>query len=130
MKKIFIEWKHFDKDGKTCNRCSQTGNNLRTVIEQIKHEYASKGVEIQFQETKLPERSMSESNQILINGILLENHIPDAIAGENNCDSCSDLIDDPQGCNCRTVNQGDDIYEDIPTDIIKQAIINFININL
>ena len=127
MKKLLIEWKHFDKNGVTCKRCSQTGNNLSDVIKQLKDKYISDGIEIKFQETKLSESRMAESNQILINGVLLENLIPGAKSGENYCNSCSDLIDDPKGCHCRTVNQGEAIYEDIPIDLIKQAIKNYLN---
>jgi len=127
MKKLLLEWKHFDKDGATCTRCSQTGSNLEAVIEQLKIEHASEGIDISFQETKLPESQMSESNQILINGVLLEKLIPNTVAGENYCDSCSDLLDDPSGCNCRTVLKGDEIYEAIPVSLIKQAITNMLH---
>lgn len=127
MQKLFIEWKHFDKGGATCKRCSQTGSNLETVIKHLKDEFVSKGIDIQLKETKLPESRMTESNQVLIDGVLLEKLIPNAHVGENHCDSCSDLIDDPSGCNCRTVKHGDDVYEAIPSDLIKQAITNSLN---
>lgn len=124
MQKLLLEWKHFDKDGATCKRCSQTGSNLGEVIKQLKDEYAAKGIEIVFQETKLPESRMAESNQVLVDGVLLENLIPNVQVGNNYCDSCSDLMDNPSGCNCRTVKQDDNIYEAIPTDLIRQAITN------
>jgi len=127
MNKLFIEWKHFDKDGTTCKRCFQTGSNLNEAVKQLKNDYLSKDIEIQFQETKLPENRMSESNQILINGKLLENLIPNTKAGENYCDSCSDLIDNPKGCHCRIVNQGENVHEEIPINLIKQAITNCLN---
>lgn len=126
MKKIRIEWKHFDKGGKTCERCSQTGDNLSVVIKDLQNEFYSRGIDIQFQETKLPESRMAESNQILINGVLLENLIPDTKAGENFCSSCSDLIENPEGCQCRIVNQGGYIHEEVSVDLIKQAIISSI----
>jgi hypothetical protein len=129
MQNLLIEWKHFDKDGTTCKRCSQTGSNLNKAVEQLKTTYVEKGIEIQFQETKLPENRMAESNQILINGELIENLIPDTKVGENYCDSCSDLIDDPKGCNCRTVNQGVTIHEDIPIELIKQTVANYLSNN-
>lgn len=130
MKKLIIEWKHFDKEGKTCTRCSQTGDNLGEVIKDIQNEFSAKGIEIQFLETKLPESRMPESNQILIGGIPLENLIPDTKVGENYCNSCSDLIENPGGCQCRTLGRAGDIYEEIPVDLIKQAIINELKNNL
>ena len=123
MKKLTIEWKHFDKNGKTCVRCGQTGKNINEAINQIRQDGKLK-------ETKLQESQMSESNQILINGVLIENVLPNTSTGENYCDSCSNLIDDPSGCNCRTINQNQDIYEDIPVDLIKQAIKASLNSNV
>lgn len=125
MKKITIEWKHFDKEGKTCERCSGTGENLLKVISKMQKEH---GMEISFKETKLPEEKMSESNEILIDNILLENLVPDTKAGENNCSSCAELIDQPEKCNCRTLNQGEKVFEEIPIEIIEQAILSRINL--
>lgn len=118
MKKIVVEWKHFDKNGATCERCSQTGKNL---------EQALFGLPVEFIETKLPESRMAESNQILIDGVLLEVLIHGAKAGENSCGSCGDLIGNPGYCHCRTVNQGKEIHESIPISLIKQAINNKLN---
>lgn len=128
MKKILIEWKHFEKDGRTCKRCSNTGDNLNQVFNQLKKEYLALGIKVQYKETKLPESRMSESNQILLDGELIENVIPNAKLGENHCDSCSDLIDDSQECNCRTITYKDKTYEAIPIDLIKQAIISKLGI--
>lgn len=129
MKNLLIEWKHFDKNGATCDRCSQTGSNLDEVIKQLKDEYRDKGINIQFQETKLTEDQMSKSNQVLINGELIENLISNTEAGENYCDSCTDLVDNPKGCNCRTIIHGEIVHEEIPLEFIKQAITNYLSIN-
>ena len=59
MSRLLIEWKHFDKDGATCKRCSQTGGNLSKIITQIKCEFIAKGIEIQLHEIKLPESKIS-----------------------------------------------------------------------
>lgn len=122
MNKIIIEWKHFDKNGATCERCSKTGNNINKVIEDLQ-----KDLDIDFIETKLTEDRMSESNQIIINGKMIEELIPNTIVGENFCSSCTDLTDNSSDCHCRTINQGEAVFEDIPTDLIKTAILNIIN---
>lgn len=122
MKKIIIEWKHFDKNGTTCDRCSQTGNNLQEAIKDLQKEF-----DIEFTETKLTEDRMSESNQIIINGKLIEELIPNTKVGENFCSSCTDLADSSSNCNCRTLSQGETVFEDIPVDLIKTAILNIIN---
>lgn len=123
MTKIIIQWKHFDKDGSTCNRCSKTGDNIQQVIRGLQKEF-----EIEFVETKLTEDQMSESNQVIINGKLLEDIIPNTKAGENYCNSCSDLIGKPGDCHCRTLTQGEKIFEDIPQELIKSAILKILNL--
>lgn len=124
MNKLIIEWKHFDKEGKTCIRCLQTGENICEVMSNLKADSKFNDIEIELKETKLPESRMNESNQILINGVLIENLLTGISIGENYCDSCSGLVNDPYGCNCRTINQRGNVHENIPVDMIKQAVIN------
>ncbi|MBU1130216.1 DUF2703 domain-containing protein [Patescibacteria group bacterium] len=123
MQKIKIEWKHFDKKGKTCQRCSQTGRNLIQVLKDLKAEFASRDIQIELKETKLPENRMAESNSILIGGVPLENLILKAKAGENVCHSCSELTGQPDNCCCRTIEHEEKTFEEIPSNMIKQAIL-------
>lgn len=122
MKRLLIEWKHYDKNGATCDRCNQTGINLNLAIKKLCKKYSSKGIDFSYKETNLTEDRMSESNQIIIDKQLLENLIPGAKSGINCCDSCADLLENSQGCNCRTINIGKNVHEEIPVDIIIQAI--------
>lgn len=121
MKILNIEWKHFDKEGKTCERCSETGNNLREVINDLQQGLSAQGIWVELKEIRLPENQMPESNQILFNGVSLEELIPKAIAGENNCYSCSQLINNAAGCRCRTVNFQGRVFEEIPKELIELA---------
>lgn len=125
MTQIIIEWKHFDKNGATCNRCSKTGKNLQKVIKNLQKEF-----DIEFIETKLTEDRMSESNQIIINKKPLEELIFNAKVGENFCSSCTDLTNNASDCHCRTINQGETVFEEIPVNLIKTAILNIINSKL
>jgi len=43
MKTLTIEWKHLDKEGATCVRCSDTGKTLAEVVKDLSREW--KGVE-------------------------------------------------------------------------------------
>jgi len=128
MKKLIIEWKHFDKEGKTCERCSETGKNLSRVINGLRTELLPKGVEIEYRETKLPENRMSESNMILINSVPLEQLIPDTKVGKNNCCSCSQLINDASSCRCRTVTHQGIVFEEVPRKLIRLAILRCLNL--
>jgi hypothetical protein len=121
MRKIAIEWKHFDKGGKTCARCSATGANLADAISGLRDEFQPKGVEIELTEIKLPESRMDESNEIRIDGILLEKLLPKATAGRNECLSCGDLIGSDSCC-CRTISQRGETFEEIPVALIREAI--------
>lgn len=38
MRKFSIEWKYFDKEGKTCGRCSAMGANLAETIKGLQNE--------------------------------------------------------------------------------------------
>lgn len=127
MEKLIIEWRHFDKEGKTCARCSGTGSNIERVIEEMKKDLADKGVDIELKEVKLTEEKMSESNKIIIDGTPLEELIPNTKVGENDCPSCAELIDGPKDCHCRTILQEDSTLEEIPVEMIKSAILNKLN---
>jgi hypothetical protein len=119
MKTLEIEWRHLDKNGRTCLRCSDTLQSLQQVIQQLAVECAPHGVEIVYRETKLPIEQLSESNLILFNGIPLEAALPGASAAENECPSCGDLCGEPGLC--RTVSVGGQTFEAIPAALIRQA---------
>jgi hypothetical protein len=119
MKTLEIEWRHLDKDGRTCLRCSDTLQSLRQVIARLAAECAPRGVSISYRETKLPLEQLSQSNLILFNGVPLESVLPDAAASENECQSCGDLCGQPSFC--RTVTVGDRTFEAIPATVIRQA---------
>lgn len=72
---------------------------------------------------------MPESNIILINNVPIEQLLSDTQAGENECCSCSGLINNASSCRCRTINNQGNIYEAIPADLIKLAITNYLKSN-
>ncbi|MGB7970339.1 MAG: DUF2703 domain-containing protein [Candidatus Deferrimicrobiaceae bacterium] len=119
MKTLTIEWKHLDKDGATCVRCRDTGKTLAEVVGELKHECKETGVRVVFRETVLGADRIRESNQILFNGVPLENLLPGAVAGENACQSCCDLLG--QETSCRTIERDGKRYEAIPESLIRAA---------
>ena len=114
-----IEWKHFVVGDETCDRCEKTGCSLRSAIEELRHELTPKGVEICLTETFLDKTRMSESNEICMNGVLLE-ELLSAETVSTKCPSCGSLTGDTSCC-CRAVGIGDDLYEDVPVWAIKKA---------
>ena len=117
-KRLEIEWKHFAVGDATCERCGNTGESLRTVIEELRHEYASAGVKINLTETLLDKNRMAESNEIRMNGRLIEDLLAADVVSTD-CPSCGTLAEEST-C-CRAIAIEDKRYEDIPAGMIKKA---------
>ncbi len=122
MRNLIIEWKHFDKDGKTCDRCSGTGANLKKAIDSLRSDLDSEGISLTLVETKLSQDHMNESNEVIIDGVKIEDVLPGMASGENECSSCAILIDASE-CRCRTIKEEGDTFEEIPEEMIKRAIL-------
>lgn len=112
---VVIEWRHYDKAGATCDRCGDTGANLKQVIA----EYAGQGVLIELQETFLNEEQISESNLVLINGVPLEELLA-ATAGESDCPSCSCLTG--SATSCRTLQCDGETFEELTPALLRKGI--------
>uniref|UniRef100_A0A831TXQ8 DUF2703 domain-containing protein n=1 Tax=Geobacter metallireducens TaxID=28232 RepID=A0A831TXQ8_GEOME len=119
MGELTIEWRHYDKDGATCERCSATGQSLKEVVAALREELAPRGVRIVFTETRLTEEQLPESNLILFNGTPLEELLAGAKASESTCPSCSCLAGTETSC--RTVELEGTTHEEIPADLIRRA---------
>lgn len=119
MDTLHIEWKHLEKDGKTCDRCRETGTTLRRVIGDLVGELAAKDIRVTFTETRLSEREIPQSNSILFNGVPLEDLLPGAQVTDNHCESCSGLCGATTWC--RAMRIGDTIYNAIPDFMIREA---------
>ncbi len=120
MKTVEIEWMHLDKNGNTCKRCKDTKEEIKKVISYLNVKCASSGIKINFLETKLSESEIKNSNLILINGIPLENIIPNTQVSSNNCTSCREITQKKELC--RTIVQHNSIYEVIPQKMIQDAV--------
>lgn len=117
MKTLVIEWKHLESQGRTCDRCSDTGQAVREVVAELEQDLGREGVAVSFTETVLGEDRIPESNQILFNSVLLEDLLPGATAGENACCSCTELLG--VETSCRTVEVGRQAYEANPAELIR-----------
>lgn len=118
-RELVIEWRHYDKEGATCDRCAATGASIRGVIAELGEELGTRGVCVTLRETPLPEEKMAQSNMILFDGIALEELLDDATADENSCPSCSCLTG--TDTNCRIVKHQGKSYEEIPGELIRKA---------
>ncbi len=125
MKELVIEWRHLIKDGKTCNRCENTGIEIQKAIATLKKDIGNDNWEIIFKETAITDIQLHESNAILINNIPIEKILPKAQKSKNHCDSCGEILGTPAFC--RTIEYKNQIFETIPASLIRDAVIMYIN---
>lgn len=125
MKHLEIEWRHFEKEGETCDRCAGTGGEVHRAIKAISSDLEASGWGIIFKETPLPDTQIAESNIILLNGIPIEEILPKARKSENCCVSCGEMLGTPTSC--RTIEYKGQIHETIPAAIIREAVDIYVN---
>ncbi|MDD1685135.1 MAG: DUF2703 domain-containing protein [Methanoregula sp.] len=117
-KRLEIEWKHFTVNNATCERCGKTGESLHTAVEELRRKFAPAGVKINLTETILDKTRITESNEIRMNGRLLEDLLAAGVV-PTDCPSCGTLAGE-NTC-CRAIEINDERYEDIPAELIKKA---------
>ena len=117
-KRLEIEWKHFAVGDATCERCGNTGEALKDTVEELKREFAPAGVKINLTETLLDKTRIAESNEIRMNGILIEDLLAAGVVSTD-CPSCGTLAGEST-C-CRAIEIDNERYEDIPAEMIKKA---------
>jgi len=120
MQTLNIEWRHLVKDGNTCFRCSDTGEALDSMINQLNQECQASGWEIRFIEIPLGAGDIDQSNMILINGVPIEDILPGAKSASSHCASCCEFTG--RFTECRTVEFGGNRYEAIPEALIRSAV--------
>lgn len=120
MRTHTIHWEHLDVDGRTCDRCSDTGELLRTLVKELNTACRSRGVRLELQETALPPDRLEDSNRIRIDGRPLTQGLPGTASGLSECSSCGTLIGEPAAC--RTVEHGGNSYAVPPLWLIRQAV--------
>ena len=119
MMELAVEWRHFDKEGATCLRCSATGETLEEVLEEMRAELAPRGIGITFTETKLGEGEIAESNMVLFNGVPLEKILAGAEVSGTLCASCGCFTG--RETYCRTIEYEGKAFEEIPRELIRKA---------
>jgi hypothetical protein len=120
MNVLEIEWRHFDQEGNTCVRCSETGAALQRAVNGLAEECRPKGWEIRCKETKLAAEQITASNMILINGKPIEHILSNAVLRETHCQSCCEMLGSSSTC-CRAIELDGTLYEGIPWHVIRQA---------
>lgn len=114
-----IEWKHLDRAGSTCDRCGDTGDQLRSLAVRLARCCAPDQLRVQLRETKLAPDQLSESNVVLFNGRVIEDILPRTTVTETDCPSCTELTGAPAAC--RALLAGGERHEVLPLSLLWQA---------
>ena len=120
MKTHTIEWKHLDQNGRTCDRCHDTGANLRSVVRKLNTSLGSRRVRFRLKETRLKPSRLAESNSIIIDGRPLETLLPATRVTTTECGSCGELLGQPT--DCRALTMDGQTYDTIPPELIHDAL--------
>lgn len=128
MTELRIEWRHYAKEGATCDRCAATGSSVAQVVGALQQELSQRGVTVTFSETLLPAERMAESNMVLFNGIPLEELLADATVRASECPSCSCLTG--TATRCRTIEHAGVSHEEIPAELIRKAALLATNLTI
>lgn len=60
-RELAIEWRHYDKEGATCDRCAATGTSVKEVVAELAKELDLRGVTVKLKEISLPQEQMAQS---------------------------------------------------------------------
>ncbi len=119
MTPLEVEWQHLAVEGETCERCGATGTNVRAAVEAMRPVLGAMGIALELREVELPPGEIAHSNEVLIDGTLVEDLVG-GTAAVSDCPSCGDLVGAP--CSCRAVKVGDEEHEELPEAMIAAAI--------
>jgi hypothetical protein len=119
MKSLPIVWQRLvNLDGKTCDRCNATHQEMQRAISKLKRALLPLGIEPTLEIREIDEESFranpSESNRIWLLGRPLEEWLGAKVGGSRCCSVCGDS-------ECRTVEVGADRFEAIPENLFLKA---------
>lgn len=119
MQPIIITWRRLvDEQGRTCDRCGGTEQELDKALGFLEKILAPTGVTFVLKKEALAAgefaRSPLQSNSILIDGRPLESWLEAETGQSPCCGPCGDA-------ECRTVTVEGMVYETIPAELIIKA---------
>ncbi|MGQ9688940.1 MAG: DUF2703 domain-containing protein [Desulfobaccales bacterium] len=122
MKTIKITWQRLvDEEGKTCERCGGTEQELDKAVRFLQKSLAPAGVRFSLEKKALDIHEVTpdplQSNRIWIDGRPLEKWLKAEVGKSSCCGPC-------QGMECRTLGKNGHCYETIPAaEIIKAGLL-------
>jgi hypothetical protein len=119
MKSLPIVWQRLvSPEGKTCDRCGATYQEIKRAIEQLKLSLRPLGIEPTLEIKEINEASFtanpSESNRIWIAGRPMEDWLGAGVGSSPCCSVCGTS-------ECRTVTVEGTTFEAIPEELLLKA---------
>lgn len=119
MKQLNIVWQRLvDSRGRTCTRCGTTHEALEHAVEKLKSALAPLGLEPTLETREIGEAAFkgdpTASNRIWIADRSLEEWLGATSGSSPCCSVCGDS-------ECRTVELGETVFEEIPEELILKA---------
>ncbi|MGE4262904.1 MAG: DUF2703 domain-containing protein [Desulfovibrio sp.] len=116
--RLEIIWQRVTVGAETCERCGDTGDNVRRAVARLGEALAPRGIEVALTQKVLPPFAVAESNRIFFGGAALE----DILGAEvimSHCQSCCELLGGQT--DCRALRLEDREYEALPEELIVRA---------
>ena len=119
MKVLPIIWKRLvSSDGRTCDRCNSTNQEMRRAVSKLKEVLGPLGIEPTLETREIDEEEFkanpSESNRIWIAGRPMEEWLGARVGSSRCCSVCGES-------ECRTVEVGGATFEAIPEELFLKA---------
>lgn len=119
MRPLRIVWQRLvDSRGRTCTRCGATQDALASAVAKLKGALAPLGLEPTLEIREIGEAAFkndpSASNRIWIGNRPLEEWLGARTGSSQCCSVCGDS-------ECRTVEVGEAVFEEIPEELILKA---------
>ncbi len=119
MKSLPIIWQRLvSSDGKTCDRCNATYQEMEQAVSKLKEALRPLGIEPTLEIREIDEKSFkanpSESNRIWIAGRPMEEWLGARVGSSRCCSVCGES-------ECRTVEVGGTTFEAIPEKLFLKA---------
>lgn len=119
MKSLPIIWQRLvSTDGRTCDRCNATYQEVQRAVSKLKEALSPFGIEPTLEIREIDEKSFkanpSESNRIWIEGRPMEEWLGARVGSSRCCSVCGDS-------KCRTVEVEGNTFETIPEKLLIKA---------
>lgn len=122
--RLHLEWQHVAGARGTCRRCTDTGQALDDLREELAEEVGPDR-EVAITETILPDEALELSNRVLVNGTPIEDLLDGASLETTACTGCGELSAccGPGGpADCRALVVDGEAHEVLDGELIRRAV--------